>query len=418
MLAEFRVSNYRSFKDEQVLSLIATSEESKGTNSVEVGGYNILKSAVVYGANASGKSNLIKAMATMNEIVSNSAGYKPDQSLPIVPFAFDNKTKTQPSTFEVTFFMEEIRYQYGFSATSKKITREWLLSWPKGRSQTWFERDIEEDEPYFGPSLKGQNKAIWGKVKGNSLFLSTAAQWDHEQLSKIYKWFEENFREAPSKGLGVHLTDEMFFNAKDLEDGQETHELGMDLLKKADFGIDGIEIEKIDVDESKFPKDMPDDIRKYITEYPPYSKKFSHCEGKYTLSFQDESEGTQRFYSLLGPLLVSIVFGYTLFEDELELNMHPLLTRKLIESVYEFENNQSSAQLVFTTHDTTLLDPELFGRDQVWFTEKDKHGATQLYSLADYKDVRKGEAMQKKYLAGRYGAIPILERFNLSGTKK
>ena len=149
MLAEFRVSNYRSFKDEQVLSMVATSEESKGSNSVKIGKYNILKSAVVYGANASGKSNLIQAMAGMNEIVISSAGYEPDQNLPVVSFAFDEKTKTQPSTFEVTFFMDGIRYQYGFEATTKKITSEYLLSWPVGRKQVWFEIDIEKDEPYF-----------------------------------------------------------------------------------------------------------------------------------------------------------------------------------------------------------------------------------------------------------------------------
>lgn len=402
MLAEFRVSNYRSFKDEQVLSLIATSEESKGTNSVEVGGYNILKSAVVYGANASGKSNLIKAMACMIEIVSNSAGYKPDQPLPVTPFAFDEKAKTRPSTFEVTFFMDGIRYQYGFSATSKKITREWLLSWPKGRSQTWFERDIEEDEPYFGPSLRGQNKAILGKVKGNSLFLSTAAQWDHEQLSKIYKWFEEEFRELPPRKSGTQVTDQLFFSMKNIEEGAEYYNLAMELLKSADFGIDGIDIEKID-----------------FSKLSGYSKRFTHCNGKYSLSIEEESDGMQKFYALLGPLLESIEYGYTIFEDGLELNMHPLLTRKLIEFIRDLEGvDNKCAQLIFTTHDTTLLDPELFGRDQVWFTEKDKQGATQLYSLADYKDVRKGEPMQKRYLAGRYGAIAILQSFDLAYLKK
>ncbi|MBW8015354.1 MAG: ATP-binding protein [Planctomycetes bacterium] len=423
MLAEFRVSNYRSFKDEQVLSLIATSEESKGANSIKVGGYNILKSAVVYGANASGKSNLIKAMACMSEIVRESAGYKPDQSLPITPFAFDKKTKKQPSTFEVTFFMDAIRYQYGFSATSKKITREWLLSWPKKRAKTWFERDIEQDEPYFGPSLKGQNKVIWETVKDNSLFLSTAAQFNHEQLSKVFKWFEDQFREMPGRKMAVQITDEMLFNYKYFKEGPELYKLVMEIFKNADFGIDDIEIEKVNVDNLNFPKDMPEEIRKSFirkfSEHPPYKKIFSHCEGKYSLSFEEESDGTQRYYSLLGPLLESIVFGYTIFEDELELYMHPLLTHNLIELVREFQvDANSQVQLIFTTHDTTLLNPELFGRDQVWFTEKDKQGATQLYSLADYKGVRKDEPMQKKYLAGRYGAIPILERFDLVGTKK
>lgn len=423
MLAEFRVSNYRSFKDEQVLSLIASSEESMGKNSVQMGNYRILKTAVVYGANASGKSNLIKAMSCMIDIVCDSAGYKPNESLPVVPFAFDKKTKTQPSTFEVTFFMDGIRYQYGFAATSKKITKEWLLSWPKGRSQTWFERDAKEPEPYFGPSLKGQNKAIWEKVKGNSLFLSTATQWNHEQLSKVYKWFEDEFKELPPERSGALVTDQLLFSMDNVEGGSVYYNLVMEMLRSADFGVNDIRIDKVDINDIEFPDDMPDDVKDSIindiSEHPRYNKMFFHCDNKYSLSFQEESEGTQRFYALLGPLVTSLVFGFTIFEDELELNIHPLLTRKLIESVHEFDGDDNKcAQLIFTTHDTTLLDPDLFGRDQVWFTEKGKDGATRLYSLADYKDVRKGEAMQKRYLAGRYGAIPILERFDLDGTKK
>lgn len=422
MLAEFRVSNYRSFKDEQVLSLIASSEESKGSNSTDMGGHSILKSAVIYGANASGKSNLIRAMACMNSIVNDSAGFKPNDSLPVVPFAFDRKTKEQPSTFEVTFFMKGIRYQYGFSATTKKISREWLLSWPKGRPQTWFERDVEQSGPYFGPSLKGQNKTTWEKVRGNSLFLSTAAQWNHPQLSKVYQWFEDRFRELPSKRAATQITDEILFDFKDSEEPTDFYDLAIELLRNADFGIDDIEIERVNVDEIKLPNDMPDNVKesllKDIAQHPPYRKTFLHGKEKHSLPLDQESEGTQRFYSFMGPLLLSTAFGYTLFGDELELNMHPLLTRKLIESFRELEDDQNFAQLIFTTHDTTLLDPDLFGRDQVWFTEKDKHGATQLHSLADYKDIRKGEPMQKRYLSGRYGAIPILERFDLVGTKK
>jgi len=422
MLAEFRVSNYRSFKDEQVLSLIATSEESKGSNSIDIGGHSILKSAVIYGANASGKSNLIRAMACMNSIVKDSAGFKPNDSLPVVPFAFDRKTKEQPSTFEVTFFMEGIRYQYGFSVTTQQITKEWLLSWPKGKTQTWFERDVEQSAPYFGPSLKGQNKTIWEKVRGNSLFLSTAAQWNHPQLSNVYQWFEDKFRELPSKIIATQITDIMLFAIKDSKGPTGSYDIAINMLRNADFGIDDIEIEEVNADTMKLPDDLPDDVKedfiKRISEHPLYRKTFLHGKEKYPLPLNQESEGTQRFYSFLGPLLLSTERGYTIFEDELELNMHPLLTRKLIESFRELEDDQNFAQLIFTTHDTTLLDPELFGRDQVWFTEKDKHGATQLYSLADYKDVRKGEPMQKRYLSGRYGAIPILERFNLVGAKK
>ncbi len=419
MLAEFRVTNYKSFKDEQVLSLIASAEESKGPNSIKIGSHSILKTAVIYGANASGKSNLIKAMSCMHEIVRDSAGYKPSDKLPVVPFLFDEETKDQPTVFEATFFIEAIRYQYGFSATKDKIHNEWLIAWPRGKPQTWFKRDLNESEPYFGPSLKGQNKSTWDKVKENSLFLSVAAQWNHKQLSKIYKWFRITFIELPEKTLATDVTDKMLFGGGNSEVVDGFHEIAISMFRKADFGIDDFEIERVSVENIPFPEDMPDEIKKRLTDHPPCRKTLFHSGRMYSLDLEEESDGTQRFYSFMGPLIASVTIGLTLFRDELELNLHPLLTREIVKYVRDNEHGDRSAQLIFTTHDTTLLDPELFGRDQVWFTEKDKQGATQLYSLADYKEtVRKDEAMQKRYLAGRYGAVPVLERFDLIGTKK
>ena len=439
MLAEFRVKNFKSFKDEQVLSLIRSSDESKGKNSIEVGGHSILKTAVVYGANASGKSNLIQAMACMNGIICSSAGGKPKAKLPVMPFLFDEETKSAPTMFEATFFMEGIRYQYGFSATTEQVHREWLMAWPKGREQKWFERSYEkrtgETDIYFGPSLKGQNKDTFGKVNDNSLFLTAAAQWNHKQLSKVYEWFDNQLRELPDIPGATVMTDTLLFEDKSSKGAFNFKELAIETLRKADLGINNFEIEKINVENMKFPDDMPKEVQekfaKQFSEHPPYRKTLYHCDGKYSLMFEEESDGTQRFYSLLGPLIASTTFGYTVYKDELELNLHPLLTREIIialrgniqeiiSSIRDIEQDSISAQLIFTTHDTTLLDPELFGRDQVWFTEKDEFGATRLYSLADYKEstVRKGEAMQKRYLAGRYGAVPILERFNLIGPKK
>ncbi len=245
MLAEFRVTNYKSFKDEQVLSLIASTEESKGPNSTKIGNHSILKTAVVYGANASGKSNLIKAMACMNKIVCDSAGYKPNDKIPVTPFLFDEETKDQPTTFEATFFIDSIRYQYGFSATKDKIHNEWLLAWPKGKPQTWFKRDINESEPYFGPSLKGQNKSTWDKVKENSLFLSVAAQWNHKQLSKVYEWFDKKLKKLPEQTLATSLTDKMFLKAPNSETAVAFHELAITMLRRADFGVDHFEIEQV-----------------------------------------------------------------------------------------------------------------------------------------------------------------------------
>ena len=423
MLAEFRVGNYRSFKDEQVLSLIASADESKGKNSIEVGGHRILKTAVVYGANASGKSNLIKAMACMGEIVKNSAAYKPGEKLPVTPFMFDEKTPKQSTTFEVTFFIDGVRYQYGFSTTKNTIVREYLLAWPSKREQTWFEREYGTN-PYFGPSLKGQNKSTWSKVKDNSLFLSVASQWNHEQLSNVYNWFDKYFNEFPTLPDATRKTDEFLFFDSQRKNGTPFREIIINTLKNADFGIENLEIELVNVEGIEFTNNIPPELKDMFlvlsAEQYPFAKKFYHCNGKYFLEFNQESDGTQKFYSLIGPLLESIVSGFTIFKDELEHSLHPLLTRSIINLVRDNKLDNTCAQLIFTTHDTTLLDPELFGRDQVWFTEKGKDGGTELYSLADFKGktVREGEAMQKSYLAGKYGAIPVLERFDLIGNKK
>ena len=431
MLAEFCVKNFRSFKEEQVLSLVAGCEESKGKNSVQIGKYHILKTAAIYGANASGKSNFIRALACMEEIIRNSTRYKPEQRLPVAPFLFDDRMQVTPSGFETTFFIDGIRYQYGFTATEEKIHDEYLYAWPHGRRQIWFERWIDEKtcekQKKFGSGLKGQNEATWLKVRDNSLVLSVAAQWNHEQLSMVYNWFNKQFRELPDYGIARQITASILYDDKTNRNKHVIYDAVVNALKKADLGIAGLDIKKASMEQLKLPENLPKEVKEQIREdfktNPPYDimayHQFYESEEMYALYFEEESEGTKKFFSYLGPLLESVAYGYTLFKDELESSLHPLLTRELINSIRRGEGGHQPAQLLFTTHDTTLLDPELFGRDQVWFTEKDKSGATQLYSLADYKDKpRKGEAMQKRYLAGRYGAIPILERFDLSGTKK
>lgn len=431
MLAEFRVSNFRSFKNEQVLSLVASCSESSNSNSLQIGEYRILKTVAVYGANASGKSNLLKALDCMHSIVENSAGYKPSDKLPVVPFLFDDESKTQPSSFEVTFFADNIRYQYGFTAMKERIHNEWLYAYPLKRQQKWFERWIDdnsgESQIEFGSFLKGSKLSLWSKVKENSLFLSVAAQWNHEQLMSIYEWISSKLRQLPPLSIGRYLTDKLLYESKIESKSRDLYELAINILHRADFGITEFDIDRATSEQLSIPDEFPGEIKTRIVqefkENPPYFTKAYHHNQvtgkKYPLVFDEESDGTIKFYAHLGPLLESVAFGYTLIQDELESSLHPLLSRSIVETIRRSEHDGVCAQLIFTTHDTTLLDPDLFGRDQIWFTEKDESGATQLYSLADYKEKpRKGEAMQKRYLAGRYGAVPIIERFDLSGAKK
>ncbi|MBN1124646.1 MAG: AAA family ATPase [Sedimentisphaerales bacterium] len=420
MLLEFRVKNFRSFREEQTLSLVASNDKCLSENTFTQGSYSILKAAGIYGPNASGKSNLIKAFKTMQDIVIDSADYKPGQKLPVIPFLFDKASKEQTSDFEVIFFVDKVRYQYGFSATPQKIKEEWLYAFPNEASQTWFLRKSDRDKWKFGSYFKGEKKTLKEKTRENALFVSVGAQWNHEQLTAIYNWFKNCLRIVTADYIWPPVTEAMLSELENNDQsGNSIHSTITDILQKADFGITDYSVEKIDPPKILFPADIPVAIKEKILkqEREKRAVHFFHVNERdgvsVKLPMEEESDGTKRFFNLLGPWVEVFVEGYTIFFDELESHLHPLLTRELIKFIQN-EKNTKGAQLIFATHDTTLLDPELLRRDQIWFTEKSEEHATCLYSLAEYKTkARKGEAMQKRYLAGRYGAIPILEAFSI-----
>lgn len=428
MLVEFRVKNFRSFRDEQVLSLVAGNGGELDGNCTSEGRMRLLKAAGIYGHNASGKSNLIKAIEIMREIVLNSANYEPGKKLPVQPFLLDGESQKGPSTFEIIFYHKDVRYQYGFSATKECIHEEWLLAYPKVKPQTWFHRPFSQGETdwKFSSYLKGAREQLKNKTRDNALFLSVASQWNNKQLTTVYEWFKDKLRVVPPKENFRPVTAEMLLDTEKEEDiGEGLHEFVTTALQQADLGIQGVSVKKLKIDRNKtqFPREMPNEIREKILEQlekaPPLKVEMlhlnTHTNEDIPLPLEEESDGTQRLFQLLGPWLEALKNGYTVFIDELETSLHPLLTRALVEFIQGPTSNKAGAQLIFATHDVTLLNPELFRRDQIWFTEKNKGSATQLYSMSDYKEgkPRKGEAMQKGYLAGRYGAIPILEAFSI-----
>ena len=431
MLVEFRIKNFRSFRDEQVLSMVASSDTGLEGNCTPEDKLRLLKAAGIYGPNASGKSNLIRAIDIMRDIVLNSANYKPGEKLPVQPFLLDDESQKEPSTFEVIFYHGDIRYQYGFSATKERIHEEWLLAYPKGRTsdkaQTWYHRTFSNRGTVwkFSSFLKGEKVQLKNNTRDNALFLSVAAQWNNKQLTTVYEWFKNKLRVVPTKENFRPVTAELLLDTQKEEDlGKELKEFITDALQKADLGISGVNVKKRIFDKNKinFPKDMPNEIREKFLKHLEEESLLKvemlhsnvHTKENVSLPMEEESDGTQRFFQLLGPWLEALSKGYTVFVDELEASLHSLLTRELITVFQSPRSNKNGAQLVFATHDVTLLDPELFRRDQIWFTEKDKNAGTQLYSMSDYKEKpRKGEAMQKGYLAGRYGAIPILEAFSI-----
>jgi len=428
MLVEFKVGNYRSFREEQTLSLVASKDTELNENCVNQGKLRLLKAVGIYGPNASGKSNLIKALSTMRDIIQKSA--KPGEKLPVTPFKLDDKYNKKPSSFEVTFYHREVRYQYGFTATSERVYDEWLCAYPEGYTQTWFERKFNKKTgktnwDWKSKKLKGERENLKDKTRDNVLFLSVGAIWNNKQLSTVYEWFSEKIRVILPSDRSPVVTIEMLMSIEKDERKRLSSSIINNMMRRADLGIQGINIEKkeFDLKKVKFPSDMSEEARKEISRKlkGKIEVEFIHRvepTNKVVLfSSAEESDGTRRFFELAGLWSLAILNGVTLLVDEIESSLHPYLVNELIKFFQNSELKRKGAQLIFATHDTTLLDPELFRRDQIWFTEKDKGGGTQLYSMSDYKErkPRKGEAMQKGYLAGRYGAIPIIEAFELNG---
>lgn len=415
MLVEFRVKNFRSLRDEQVLSLVASKDKTlQGTHTLSTGlkaAPSLLRSAVVYGANAGGKSNLIKALQYMRGVVLESATViQPGQTFGVQPFRLNDRSASQPTEFEVTFIMEDrVRYQYGFAMTAQRIVSEHLLVYKAFKPQRWFERHFDaessKDMYDFGPGLKGA-KSLWeGATRPNALFLSMAVQLNSEALRPVFDWFANGlviFNEQAQ--LSPHTSIQMLKQ----ENGRKQI---CDFLSAADISIADIEVVTRKVPGQAVHFDLEaGKTEVHNEEVEEHRLRFSHVteQGKAVFDLMDESNGTRNLLFLAGPVLDILKKGLTLIIDELDTSLHTLLVRELVRLFHKPEENIGGAQLIFTTHDTSLLDaPDLFRRDQVWFVEKDREQASSLVALSEFSP-RKNEALERGYLMGRYGSVPFL----------
>lgn len=416
MLIEFNVANFRSLRDRQTFSLVkARGDELADSNAFTKQAFNefeLLRSAAIYGPNAGGKSNFLEAMRAMQEIVLESATtMKRGDQLPVAPFRLSETTSKIPSEFEIFFIVDEVRYQYGFSATKERVHEEWLLAYPKGRPQRWFGRDWNEKSQTYdwelGANLVGE-KQLWQKsTRENALFLSTAVQLNSAQLQPVYDWFKNTLRMANVAGWSPG------FSAQLCETGDKDQV--MDFLHAADMDIDDILVEKKLFDRTILPDDMPDQVKEEILgklkDKHLLQIKTVHKDGEgnpVTFDMDEESDGTQKLFSFAGPWIDSLENGYVMIIDELHDNLHPRLVQFLVQLFHSAETNPKNAQLVFTTHETSILNQEVFRRDQIWFCEKDKQQATSIYPLSDFSPRKGRENLELAYLSGRYGALPYI----------
>lgn len=413
MLLEFRTANFRAFRDEAALSLVASTDktlEASNTISTHISAApRAVRTVAIYGQNAGGKTTLLRALDMMSKIIQESVRLKPGSRWNIQPFLLDKEARSQPTLFEATIVLGGIRHQYGFEIDRDKVYAEWLLVYEHARPQTWFERrlnpDTGESEYTFSSFLQGPKKVWEEATRHNTLFLSTAAQLNSEALSPIFNWFSEEIHVFLDGG---HI-DPQFSNLW-AETPTRRDEI-KNLLRAADISIADIVVErkKAKLNEMKIDLATGDASIQSNIDGEVFVTHFRHSVGETDalIGYVDESQGTQKLFALAGPVIDIIERGRVLVIDEIDRSLHPLLVRGLIEIFQDPVVNKFGAQLIFTTHDTTLLDPTLLRRDQIWFSERDQTQSAHLTPLSDFS-ARKGEAFERGYLTGRYGGIPIL----------
>ncbi|WKL23765.1 ATP-binding protein (plasmid) [Agrobacterium tumefaciens] len=408
MLLDFRFTNFRSFRDEAVFSLAASSDPTLERTHTRPSGMDkvkrVLNSAAIYGANASGKSNVIRALQFMQLMVMTSNQIQPDQESGLAPFRMRPDHTDHPTRFEITFLIGGVRHQYGFEINRRQVLSEWLLVYEKTKPQVWFSRTFNEKKKKYDYTYSdyfvGQKKVWEASTRKEVLFLTTAVQLNNEQLKPLYQRFAEDLVILPDgPGIGFGFTAGYVQAADNRERVQS-------VMAAADTGISTVSVDKRMGRQFhvSFPGGAPE-VQDAEFDIP----QFGHMAGGelYKFDIGEESAGTQILFELAGPILDILQKGRTLVVDELDRSLHPLLVLKIVQMFNDPELNRNGAQLIFSTHDVSLLDGGKLRRDQVWFTEKDNEQGSHLFPLLDFSP-RKGEALEKGYLGGRYGGIPIL----------
>jgi uncharacterized protein len=410
MLVEFSVGNFRSFKDIQTLSMVAAPISSKNKELDEQNTFQatpklrLLKTKAIYGANGSGKSNLVNAMSSFNDFIIMSI--RPDANLHLFfqPFVFSSETENNPSFFQIIFILDGIQYRYGFEANSEHITSEWLFGTPNQREVYYFKREgqqLDINEKHLKGAKKIQN--LLGEesqiYKKTSLFISVLSSLNISVANDIVGYLISSYVDTNSYDNITHEVLKRDFATNQFIKGTNNIE-AIDLLKFADSGIESVGIA------SSSEKSENEKIIAFTSK--KYNNENSIVEMVALPFFKFASEGTKKVFDIAPFIINSLKDKHPLTIDEFDSKLHPIITKKIVEL---YNKNENHAQLIFVTHDTNLLDSKLLRRDQIAFIEKDKYGASHLYDLVEFKGVRNDASFEKDYLDGRYGAIPFVGNF-------
>ncbi len=417
-LLSFTAQNVRSFRDRVDLSFLGSRLTEKGVaRHLTVEGssrpVSVLPAAGIFGANASGKSTILKAMADMKTLVTKS--FQPrDKGPPIYrhPFLLHREYQQRPSCFRVELVIEGVRWQYGFEIDNDQVLAESAYHYPRGRRARVFHR--KGDSIQFGPPFRSRARFLERFLRDSSLVTSVAKAAEVDFLAPLYTWFSRNMNlaEASTRGLRSGLT-------ADLVASPRTKSSVLSMLQAADLGIadarkvlpDPEEVEHL----KKLLRPLIDagaisDFEGGIVVQDPVILTHSGLTENAELPPQYESEGTKVWIGLVGPLLAALKRGDVLLADELDTSLHPHLVERIVRLFQERQTNGECAQLIFNAHDTNMLgdsDNRILGREQIWFAEKDLEGVSSLVPLVDYRP-RGDEALERRYLQGRYGAVPYI----------
>lgn len=427
MLIEFKFANYRSFRDESVLSMEATGLGTFKKSLIEYGSYKLLPSVAIYGKNGGGKSNVIRAFWLAVQFIKNAQRTQHEGALiPVSPFLLNDYSKNKETSFEFTYVINQVKYIYGFSATKDSIVKEYLYHSPRGQKAVVFTRDGKK---FTFTEGKAKRKLISEAVADNQLFFSVACTMNDSACVNAMRWFREyvlfsrDYSDIP-KQLLEHSDDKNMLRAIS------------DYAKAADIGIEDMqfEIKNEDIsDEAALPNDLPIGIRSALINFMHVlSETSNNSEVKlkmgeviatayhrgqkengaselFPLELSDESDGTRKLMSL-APAMESVLSkGGVLLVDELDKELHSMLIAYIVSKFQSKNSNPLGAQLIFTTHDTDLMNEEILRKDQLYFVDKDNvTGVSELYSISEFS-TKTSENIRKGYLAGKYGATPNLE---------
>lgn len=404
MILEYTCENYRSIKEKVVFSMLASKDNSFENLLIDYRGILVNKVAAFYGANGSGKTSFLDSLHFLKMLVCNSNNHQPGDKIRQVSHKLSEQNS--PTTYTIQFVKNDVRYAYGLSYKPEQIESEYLYYFPNGKQAKIFDRRLNKIS--FGDKFKKDFEAILNFMKPNKLFLSVSANYSSvKDAELVFLFFREDIIFYPQP---IEISNWLEYSIERFTKESELKKLFIDFMRSVETPIQGIDakFEKTRMSPEFIPDNIPDEIKPFFAQAKEVTRTEANIDyGLFSVNLNDESKGIQKLFEVFGPVIDIILKDKILVWDEMETSLHPKIVKEILRLIMYGKNN-SKAQLIFSTHDTNLLNLNTFRRDQIWFTELNESRATDIYSLAELKNVRKDENISKGYMNGKYGAIPFI----------